>query len=156
LTAINYDLSFEFWLRNIKTFLLIVFLALVIDRPARIHAMILIIIISIGYWGVLDGIRTIVTMGHSRMTGPPGSMIQDNNALALALVLILPLVEYCRYVSDRTVVRNACIGSFCLIIMAILGTYSRGGLISLATILAIFFLKARKRLLAIGLIWLAL
>jgi probable O-glycosylation ligase (exosortase A-associated) len=152
-TAINYDLSLEFWSRNIKTFILLVFVVMVIDRPARIHAMILIIIISLGYWGILDGLRTIITFGHSRMTGPSGSMIYDNNALALALVLMLPLVEYCRYVSGRTIVRNACVFSFGLTIIAILGTYSRGGLISLASILTVFLFRSQRRFLAIGLIF---
>src|ERR1039457_5046746 len=101
-TAINYDLSFEFWSRNIKTFIFAVFVAILIDRPSRIHALMLVIVISIGYWGAVDAQQTLVSMGQARLTGPPGSMIQDNNTLALALVMVFPLVEYCRYVSERT------------------------------------------------------
>jgi putative inorganic carbon (HCO3(-)) transporter len=150
--ALNYDQSYDTWYLNIKTFVFLVIIAALIDRPSRIHALILIIVISIGYWGLVSTLQTVASFGQATLTGPPGSMIGDNNQLALALVMVLPLVEYCRYVSESKLVRNANSAVLLCLIVAILGTYSRGGLISLVAVLIGFWWNSKSRLLATSII----
>jgi probable O-glycosylation ligase (exosortase A-associated) len=150
--ALNYDLSFDYWHQTIKTFIFLLIIATVIDRPSRLHALIFVIVISIGYWGVVSMVQTVASLGHASLTGPPGSMIGDNNQLAVALVMVLPLAEYCRNVSESKLVRNVCSGLLICLIVAILGTYSRGGLIALVAALIIFWWKSKSRLLATSII----
>jgi putative inorganic carbon (hco3(-)) transporter len=150
--ALNYDQSFDSWYLTIKTFIFLVIIATLIDRPPLIHAFILVIVISIGYWGVVSTVQTVASLGHASLTGPPSTMIGDNNQLALALVMVVPLAEYCRYVSESKLVRNACGALLIFLIVAILGTYSRGGLVSLVAVLMAFWWKSKSRLLAASII----
>jgi probable O-glycosylation ligase (exosortase A-associated) len=155
-TAIDYSMASTAWSLNIKTFVLAVLVATLIERPSRIHALILIIVISLGYWGAMAAMQTLASMGHANLTGPPGTMITDNNHLALALVLVLPLVEYCRFVSANKIVRRVSVGILCLLIVAISGSYSRGGVIALAVVLALLWWKTKRHLLAASFIGIAL
>jgi putative inorganic carbon (hco3(-)) transporter len=155
-TALNYDLSYEFWLRNIKTIIFAIMVAVLIDRTSRIHALILIIVISIGYWGAVSTLQTIAALGHARLIGPPGSMIGDNNNLALAMVMVFPLVEYCRYVAGSTLIRNGCIAGLVFLVIAILGTYSRGGLVALSAVFAVLLWRSKSLLLAFGIVAVAM
>ena len=150
--ALNYDVAYDYWLRTIKTFGFLLIMVMIIDRASRLHSLILIIVVSIGYWGVLTAVRTVASLGHSVLAGAPDTMIGDNNALALALVMVLPLVEYCRYVSSSALVRNACSATLICFVVAILGTHSRGGLIALAVVLIALWWKSKSRLLAAGII----
>src|SRR5262245_30284452 len=52
-TAVT-DMAFDKWLITIKTFIFLVLIAILIDRPSRIHALILVTVISLGYWGVVS------------------------------------------------------------------------------------------------------
>ena len=53
--ALNYDVAYDYWIRTIKTFIFILFIAALIDRSSRIHAIILIIphLLAIGEYLVL-------------------------------------------------------------------------------------------------------
>src|SRR5262249_15940371 len=114
--------------------------------------LILIIVISVGYWGVTSATQTIASFGHSSLQGIPGSMMSDNNLLALALVMVLPLLEYCREVSWNKIVCLICILGMILTIVAILGTYSRGGLIAFSAVLVSFWWRSKRHLLTIVLV----
>jgi probable O-glycosylation ligase (exosortase A-associated) len=151
-TALDKDVAVAAWVLNIKTFFLAVLVCTLIDRPARIHSLVLIIVISVGYWGVVSAIQTFASGGYAKITGPEGSMITDNNQLALALVMTIPLVEYCRHVSENNWLRVAATGTLILMLVTILGTYSRGGLVALGAISIIFWWRSRNRLLTAGIL----
>jgi probable O-glycosylation ligase (exosortase A-associated) len=73
----------------------------------------------------------------------------DNNYLALALCLVLPLLNYIRMQSQERIGRMLAIVAMMLVAIAILGTYSRGGLIGLS-ILVVYFLWNSRRRIVIG------
>ena len=79
-------------------------------------------------------------------------MITDNNSLALALVLVLPLMEYCRYVSTNNWERRVFLFIMICDVIAVLGTYSRGGLIALAVTAAMLIWRSQRRFLYAALI----
>jgi len=47
---------------------------------------------SIGFYGVKGGIFTILKGGIHRVQGPPGTFIEGNNEMALAMVMTIPLI----------------------------------------------------------------
>ena len=55
----------------------------------------LVIALSIGFYGVKGGIFTIVTGGVYRVQGPPGTFIAGNNEIGLAIAMTIPLLCYC-------------------------------------------------------------
>lgn len=147
-TSLSFDHSYAIWDRNIKTFLLALFVAILIDRPSRIHAMILIIVISLGYWGTIATLQTLASLGTAPIRGPGGTMIADANHLALAMIMVLPLIEYCRHVSENRWVRLACIGGMFTTTIGILGTYSRGGFIALVVLMLLYLWRSHHRMFA--------
>jgi probable O-glycosylation ligase (exosortase A-associated) len=119
------------WEKVVKTFFfLLITMALLTDR-VRIHALIWVMVISIGFFGVRGGAFALITGGNYRVFGPPDTMITDNNHLAAALLVTLPLMNYLRLQSRHRIVRIGLIGAMLLSLFAILGSYSRGALVGL-------------------------
>jgi len=95
--------------------------------------------------GTLFGLRT---GGTSRVWGPPDSFIADNNDMALALNMSLPLLFFlAREEKNRTLRIALHVGLVCAII-AVLLTYSRGGLLGLAAVLGYIAIKSRQKVAA--------
>jgi probable O-glycosylation ligase (exosortase A-associated) len=67
--------------------------SLVITRQ-QIVALIVVVTGSIAFFGVKGGIFTILTGGAFRVWGPPSSLVNGNNELALALVITIPFMYF--------------------------------------------------------------
>lgn len=142
--ALQRDFSYVLWDRTIKTLVLSLAILALTTTKARIQAVIWVMVLSLGYFGVKGGGFVLLTGGAHRVYGPPNSMIEDNNALGLALVMILPFMNYLRVTSRATWVRMALLGAIVLTIMAVIGTYSRGALFALAVTGVAFAVKSRS------------
>lgn len=112
----------------------------------RIHALIWIIVISIGFFGVQGGLIGIVSGGQSHIVGPPKSPIRDNNALALAMVISFPLMNYLRTQSEKKIIQTMLSGAMALSVIAVLSTYSRGGLLSLLGMFGFLWLRSGNKI----------
>ena len=77
----------------------------VINSRERLRMLIWVIVASLGYYGVKGGVFTILTGGDHRVWGPPGTFVEGNNEIALALLMILPLMHYLRMTSVNRWVR---------------------------------------------------
>jgi probable O-glycosylation ligase (exosortase A-associated) len=93
---------------------------------------------------------TIITGGNFHIYGPDSSMIGDNNHLAAALLVALPLVNYVRMQSAFGLIRVAGLVAMVIIVAAILGSYSRGALLGLGAVTLFLWLNSRNKA-AIGL-----
>lgn len=145
------EFSTPLWDRNIKTMLLVVLIMLGISTQVRLEGLIWIVVISLGYYGVRGGGFVILTAGAHRVFGPGQTMIEDNNSLALALIMTLPLMNYLRMHARHRLLRLGMLGAMGLVLAAIVGTYSRGGVVAMAAMLGFLWLKSRGKL-ATGLI----
>lgn len=134
------------WDRNIKTMLLVVLIMLGISNQVRLEGLIWIIVISLAYYGVRGGGFVILTAGAYRVFGPGQTMIEDNNSLALALIMTLPLMNYLRLHARDKLLRLGILGAMALVLAAIVGTYSRGGIIAMAAMMGFLWLKSRGKL----------
>ncbi len=74
----------------IVTLMAFVTMMIMVDRK-RIEMYVWAIVVSLGFFGIKGGVYTIVTLGGDRVFGLPNSFIEDNNALALALLMLIPL-----------------------------------------------------------------
>jgi probable O-glycosylation ligase (exosortase A-associated) len=82
--------------------------------------------------------------------GPPGSFIADNNALAMALLMILPLVRYLQLQTESKLVRLGLGGLMVAMTFSIIGSHSRGAFLALAAMPVFLLVKSRQRLLLGG------
>src|SRR6185437_1285584 len=144
LSSLAPELAWPRWSLAIKVMILGLVVAGVMTTQVRIHSLVWISAISLGFYGVKGGIFTLLTGGHFRVLAPPESF-GDNNSLALALCMILPLMNYLRLQSVHRFVRFGIVTAMGFTVVGILGTYSRGGLVGLAIMGAYRWWHSRNR-----------
>ncbi len=145
--AVVPDVSWPIWNLTWKVFLLGLVIAMSATSKVRIHAVVWIVVISLFYYGVKGGLFTLVTGGHAHVLGPSQSIIGDNNQLALALLMCLPLANYLRLHSEKKWVRFLLLASMVIVFISILGSYSRGAYLALLALAFVAWLRARNKLL---------
>ena len=144
--AINQIGAWQQWDKVWKIQLMIFVTLMLMQSVERIQALIWVIVLSLGFYGVKGGIFTIITGGNYRVYGPPGSFIDSNNAIGLALIMVIPLMRYLQLTSERWWVRIGLTAAVALSAVSILGTQSRGAFVGIAAVLFYLVLKSRKRL----------
>jgi probable O-glycosylation ligase (exosortase A-associated) len=147
--AIHPDVAVDKWIEVMKILGMTVIATCLIQSRERIQQLMWVIVASVGFYGVRGGIFTILTRGDYHVFGPPGSFIEDNNQLALALVMLVPLINAVRTSGTNRWIRLGLWGAMGLTVLAVFGSYSRGGLVALCSMLAFLGLKSRQKLLTI-------
>lgn len=130
-----------------KVLALSYFALMTITTRERLHALVWVIVLSVGFYGVKGGVFTLLSGGGNRVYGPVGSFISDNNHMALALVMMVPLFRYLQLNSGMRMMRVGLGGAMGLTIVAALGSYSRGAMVSLAATLTALLARTRRRFL---------
>jgi len=133
------------WDRTMKIQLISLVTLLLMHGRDRINWLVIVIALSLGFFGVKGGIFTILTGGGERVYGPPGSFIEDNNALGLALVMTLPLMWYVQLRVPKPIYRWAILGAIGLTAFAILSTQSRGAFLAIVAMSAFLWFKSPKK-----------
>lgn len=103
-------------------------------------------VLCMGFYGFKGGFFTITTGGGARVWGPPGSFIEGNNEIAVALIMAIPLMNYLRLMADNIWVRRALATLMLLSAAAALGTQSRGALLALAGMGFVMWLRSERKL----------
>lgn len=148
LTTVFAVLPHDAWLRweeFAKTLVLVFATLMLVNSRDRMRWLIWVIVVSLGFYGIKGGLFTVIHGGSHHVFGPPGSFISDNNDLAQALCMVLPLMRYLQLQESRKLVKTGLGLAMFLTGVGILGTYSRGGLVALAVVTAALFLKSRRR-----------
>jgi len=149
LFALVPDSAWEKWDTVMKImFMTFLTLALATTRQ-RIHALVWVIVVSIGFYGIRGGIFVLLTGGNYLTFGPPSSFIAANNALGLALIMILPLMRYLQLHTAQRWLRWGLSGAMGLSLLSVLASYSRGAVVALAVMLVFFLVKSRRRLMIV-------
>jgi putative inorganic carbon (hco3(-)) transporter len=86
-----------------------------------------------------------VTAGGHKVWGPGTSNIADNNAFALAIIMTIPIVIYLFTHSRNVLLRSALAGGIFLLIVAVIGTASRGGLVGILALGAWILLTTKRK-----------
>ncbi|MHB8426020.1 MAG: putative O-glycosylation ligase, exosortase A system-associated [Gammaproteobacteria bacterium] len=138
--------AWQTWEEFAKIQVMVFVTLMLVNTRQRMHWLVWIIVISLGFYGLKGAVFTLLKGGEHHVYGPPASFIADNNALALALCMTLPLMRYLQLYSSHKAVRIAMGLAMFLTGVTILGTYSRGGLLTLVIVGGVLFLKNRRRL----------
>lgn len=144
--------SWPYWNSTWKIFALGFLIATLATTQARIHALVVTSVLSLFYYGVKGGLFTLLTGGQNRVLGPVFTTIGDNNQLALALLMTIPLAVYLMRVSTNRWLSRGLGVAIGLTVVSIIGSYSRGALIGLAALGFIWILRTRRRFVYLGLI----
>ncbi len=145
----------EAWGHFIKVSKILVGIVLsmvLLQEPRKVQALIWVIALSLGFYGVKGGIWTIGTGAQNQVLGPPASFIGGNTEIGLALNMAIPLLVYLQRQESRRWLRYLLLAMAVLSIVASLATYSRGALLGLAVVVPLVFFKSRARFILLPLL----
>lgn len=137
--------SYIQWNKVMKIMLMTLVALMLVKSREQIIRFIWVVVLSLGFFGVKGGIFTIFTGGEFRVWGPPGSFIQGNNELALALIAIIPLMHYLQFVVVERWKHHALNAAMLLCALAALGSHSRGALLAIAAMGMFLWIKSNRK-----------
>jgi probable O-glycosylation ligase (exosortase A-associated) len=111
----------------------------------RVRIFVLIVALSIGFYGIKGGIFSLATGGNFKIWGPGDSFIGDNNSMGLALNMILPLFLFISREESNRYIQLGLRGAVPLIAISSLFTYSRGALLGLLVVSTLIFPRLKKK-----------
>lgn len=143
------------WVRAMKIQVMSFVTLTVITTPERIKALVWVIVLSIGFFGVKGGLFALATRGELMIYGPPESFIEDNTSVALAIVMIIPFMRFLQLEAKNWWIRLGLLGAIGLSSLAVLSSYSRGAFLGIAAMAAFLIMKTRQKTLFIVLVLIA-
>lgn len=134
----------EQYLKVMKIQLLIFATTMLINDFEKLNKLIWVIVLSIGFYSVKGGLFTLFTGGEYHVFGPAG-FIEDNNALAVAILMIIPLMIYLYQTQEKNWIKNGLLVAIILSLFTSLGSQSRGALLALTAVGAFFWSKSKRK-----------
>ncbi len=144
--AIYPELVFDQWKLVMKIMLMTFVTLMLVKTKKHVQLLIGVIVFSLAYFGVKGGIFTIVGGGEHRVWGPGNSFIAGNNEIALALVMVIPLLHYFQVITKSKLAQFGLLVAMLLCAVAALGTYSRGALLAIAAMGIFLWLKSQHKI----------
>ncbi|WDI31237.1 putative O-glycosylation ligase, exosortase A system-associated [Hyphococcus flavus] len=131
--------------RFIKTLLFIILCAQMASGKLRFNALVWTVVASIGFFAAKGAAFTMATLGQYRVQGLENTVLEDNNHFGIAVASILPLILYLRAEAANPWIKRGLLALFCLSIIAIVGTHSRGAFIALVFFGGFFWMRAKHK-----------
>ena len=146
--ALEPDAAYVRWAEVMKVFFFTLITASLLHSRKQLEALLWVLVLSIGFYGVKGGIFTLAVGGVYRVYGPPGtSYISDNNAISVALVMTIPLMQYLANTAASKWIKWGMYGAMLLSGVAVLGSQSRGGFLAIGAMVVFMLLKSGRKLL---------
>lgn len=137
------DVAREYWIKFIKVIALYYCAAGILVKKIHIDFFLWAIILSVGFYATVESLKFLSTGGSHHIEGIPGHELGDRNDLALAINMSIPLASYLVGQADAKYIRLGLFGVLIMMVVCVLGTYSRGGMLGLIVMGAIY-LKGSK------------
>ena len=140
-----FEQSFGLWNRVMKIDLMVLVAMVVLYSKKHITALVWVLAGSIGFYGIKGGIFTLLTGGGHKVWGPEGSFIEGNNEVALALVMIIPLMRFLQLTTESVWVKRGLFCSMLLCAAAAMGSQSRGALVAIVAMALVLWWRTNKK-----------
>ncbi len=145
LYAFEPDTAVEELMRTTKIYLMVLISLVLISRPKYLIYLVWVIAFSIGFFGIKGGVFSILTGGSHLIWGPPGSFIEGNNEIGLALLMVLPLFVFLAQREARVWIKRGLYICAALILVSVIATYSRGSFVGLVCMGLFLWVKSNKK-----------
>jgi probable O-glycosylation ligase (exosortase A-associated) len=150
LTEGNPPVVWEMWSRFAKGIVLFVFVLLIMERKIHVDFFLWCLVTSVGFFAGVEGLKWVASGGGHNIAGLHGHILADRNELAVAFVMTIPICMYLlRDVQQQPyphVARWLLLGCMAACVVAVVGTDSRGGFISLSMVGTYLFIKSDRKL----------
>jgi len=149
LFALEPGAAYVRWEEVIKTFFFVLVAASLLHSRKQLQAFLWVIVLSIGFYGVKGGVFTLLVGGGARVYGPPGtSFLSDNNAISVALIMIIPLMHFLSTTVSSKWIKLGMYGAMFLSGMAVLGSQSRGAFLAILVMAGFLWFKSKNKFLS--------
>ncbi|MEM9706628.1 MAG: putative O-glycosylation ligase, exosortase A system-associated [Pseudomonadota bacterium] len=136
--------------RFIKTLAFCIICSLTAIDRLRIHALVWLLAIALGFFAAKGAAFTLATLGQYRVQGIENTVLEDNNHMGVALATVLPVLLYLRGAAAQSTVKQGVTGVFAATLVSILGTHSRGAFLSLLAFCSLIWLRTQRKLAILG------
>ena len=133
------------WDRTMKVIAGLLLTGALLTSRHRVDALVWLMVVALGYYGVRGGVFTILTGGSFRVVGPEATIIADNNHIGTALLVTIPLMNYLRMHARHRLVRIGLMAAMVLTLFAVVGTYSRGAFLALGAVTLLLWWRSRRK-----------
>jgi probable O-glycosylation ligase (exosortase A-associated) len=138
------DFCYDKWDRTMKISVMLLISAALLNSRMKVEVFLVANALSVGMYGIKGGLFTIMTGGGGTVLGP-GGFIGENNAMALANVMTVPLFHYMQQRAENKWLKRALGVAMILVAIAALGSNSRGALLGVICMGGYFWLKSDKK-----------
>jgi probable O-glycosylation ligase (exosortase A-associated) len=144
--ALDTGEALRMWDRVMKIQFMLFVTLYVLHSKQHVQTLLWVTALSVGFYGVKGGVFTLRGGGGEGLVwGPQGSFIEDNNSLALATVMTIPLLYYLYLQAGKRWLRLGLFAAALLCGFSVLGSYSRGAFLGIAAMLGFLWWKSRAR-----------
>lgn len=134
------------WIKVYKILSMTAVVMMLLRTRQEIEWLVWTVVVSLGFYGVKGGIFTLRSGGNFRVWGPEGTFIDGNNEVALALIIVIPLMYYLIGNMRTRAARWALMASILLCALASLGSYSRGAALAIGAMTIVLWFKSQNKL----------
>ncbi|REL25204.1 putative O-glycosylation ligase, exosortase A system-associated [Thalassotalea euphylliae] len=129
----------------VKVLALFVFITLILKSRKDINTFIWAVVLGLSAYAAMEAVKFVLSAGAHRIVGRSG-IIADRNDLAVAINMCLPLVVYLWSCTEDKKLKLGLLALALLNVLAIVGTYSRGGFIGLIILALAMWLKSNRKI----------
>ena len=144
--SLHPELEYALWTRALKVLIVVLASLFILKQRDQIDKLTLVLALSVGFFGIKGGLFTLTTGGEYRVWGPASSFIEDNNAMAVATIMVVPVFRYLQLHWPNRRARWAFLVAIPLCLVSAIGSYSRGALIALAAMGGFLALRSKHKL----------
>ncbi len=146
--------SFEFYSDFvIKMTLHMVILMIVINSQHRLISLVWCFALSLGYHAVKISLVTVKSgfvIGRFTGFGPADTMIDDRNHFAVAMLMLAPILFFLWKHAANHIMRNAALAGMICCFLSVIGSFSRGGMMTMIAMLLVLWLRTKKKFVSAG------
>jgi probable O-glycosylation ligase (exosortase A-associated) len=143
----------SFHLEAVSKILLMTFVTiLLVNSSGKLRLLVLVIIASFGLRALVAAVFFVKTGGQFRIYGPEGTFLEDNNDFALALNMTIPMFFFMARTESAKWLRVTIRVSMVCVVISVVGTFSRGGLVGLTVVVMALLAKSRQKFIGLLLV----
>ncbi|MFD2167333.1 putative O-glycosylation ligase, exosortase A system-associated [Thalassotalea euphylliae] len=135
----------NYFIQVVKILLLFLFITLACTKRLHIDAIIWAIVLAISAYAAMEGVKFILSAGGHRIVGR-SPIIADRNDFAVAVNMCIPLILYLWSTTKHKLLKQGLMGLCLLNVVAIIGTFSRGGFIGISILGLFLWFKSNHKL----------
>lgn len=141
----------KLWLVT-KIYLPFIFTLVLINTREKLFYLIITIATSISIVAVKGGLFALLTGFSYRVYGPPATQFEENNAFAVAVLIVVPLLILWYRETSNKLIKQGIMVAIPLCYISSISSWSRGALLTMGVLTLILIWHSKRKYLAIPMI----